>query len=59
MKAELEKKDYFTVLTEDETLSSMFTKEELKQLIDPASYTACAVFWLWKWQIKLKRQLQS
>ena len=39
MKAELENKDYFTVLTEDETLSSMFTKEELKQLIDPASYT--------------------
>ena len=44
MKAELENKDYFTVLTEDETLSSMFTKEELKQLIDPASYTGlCSV----------------
>lgn len=44
MKTELEGKDYFTVLSEDETLTSMFNKEELKQLIDPASYTGlCSV----------------
>lgn len=38
MKVELEGKDYLTVLREDETLTSMFTDEELKNMIDPASY---------------------
>lgn len=41
MKVELEGKDYYTVLKEDPTLSSMFTDEELKDMIDPASYTGC------------------
>lgn len=39
MKTELEGKDYYTVLVEDETISSMFSPEELKEMIDPASYT--------------------
>ncbi len=39
MKVELEGKDYLTVLREDETLTAMFTDEELKAMIDPASYT--------------------
>lgn len=39
MKVELEGKDYYTVLMEDETLTSMFTSEELKAMIDPANYT--------------------
>lgn len=44
MKVELEGKDYYTVLTEDEALTAMFTPEELKRMIDPASYTGiCGV----------------
>ncbi len=44
MKVELDGKDYYDVLIEDETLSSMFTAEELKSMIDPASYTGlCSV----------------
>lgn len=44
MKVELEGKDYYTVLTEDEVLAAMFTPEELKRMIDPASYTGiCGV----------------
>ena len=39
MKTELEGKDYYTVLVEDETISSMFSPEDLKEMIDPASYT--------------------
>ncbi len=39
MKTELEGKDYYTVLLEDPTISSMFSPEELRELIDPASYT--------------------
>lgn len=39
MKVEVDGKDYYTVLTEDETLTSMFTLEELKAMIDPANYT--------------------
>lgn len=39
MKVEIEGKDYYTVLMEDEALTSMFTAEELKNMIDPASYT--------------------
>lgn len=39
MKTELEGKDYYTVLLEDETLAAMFTPEELKEMINPASYT--------------------
>ena len=39
MKTELEGKDYYTVLLEDPTISSMFSAEELKEMIDPASYT--------------------
>lgn len=39
MKVEREGKDYYTVLQEDPTLRSMFTDEELKEMIDPASYT--------------------
>lgn len=39
MKTELEGKDYYTVLVEDEIISSMFSPEELKEMIDPASYT--------------------
>ena len=39
MKVELEGKDYLTVLMEDETLTSMFTTEELEAMIDPANYT--------------------
>uniref|UniRef100_UPI003261C844 hypothetical protein n=1 Tax=Clostridium sp. NkU-1 TaxID=1095009 RepID=UPI003261C844 len=44
MKAELEGKDYYQVLTEDEILASMFTADELKSMIDPANYTGlCSV----------------
>ena len=39
MKVEREGKDYYTVLREDPTIRSMFTDEELKEMIDPASYT--------------------
>ena len=39
MKVELEGRDYLAVLLEDETLTSMFTAEELKSMIDPANYT--------------------
>ncbi len=39
MKVELEGKDYYTVLMEDENITAMFTPEELKKMIDPASYT--------------------
>ncbi len=39
MKVEREGKDYYTVLREDPTIHSMFTDEELKEMIDPASYT--------------------
>lgn len=39
MKVELEGKDYLTVLTEDHTLTSMFSQEELKTMIEPANYT--------------------
>ena len=44
METELEGKDYYHVLTEDETLASMFTADELKSMIDPANYTGlCSV----------------
>lgn len=39
MKTEVDGKDYYTVLMEDETLTSMFTPEELKDMINPANYT--------------------
>lgn len=39
MKVELEGRDYLSVLLADETLTAMFTPEELKDMIDPASYT--------------------
>lgn len=39
MKVEIEGKDYYTVLMEDETLTSIFTPEELKAMIDPSNYT--------------------
>ncbi len=39
MKAEREGRDYYAVLREDETISSTFTDEELKKMIDPAQYT--------------------
>lgn len=44
MKVEQDGKDYYTVLLEDETLTSMFTAEELKEMINPANYTGiCGV----------------
>ncbi|MBE7721895.1 class-II fumarase/aspartase family protein [Lacrimispora indolis] len=44
METELEGKDYYHVLTEDVTLASMFTADELKSMIDPANYTGlCSV----------------
>ncbi len=44
MQAELEGKDYYTVLLEDETLAEMFSPEELSDMLKPASYTGlCAV----------------
>lgn len=39
MKVELEDKDYYTVLMEDETLTEMFSPQELKDMIDPRNYT--------------------
>ena len=39
MKTELEGKNYLQVLSDDEVLSSMFTKEELEKMIAPSSYT--------------------
>ncbi|MDD6467329.1 MAG: adenylosuccinate lyase family protein [Erysipelotrichaceae bacterium] len=39
MQVELDGKDYLQVLLEDEMISSMFTKEELEEMIDPAGYT--------------------
>ena len=44
MKTELEGKNYLQVLSDDEVLSSMFTKEELEKMIAPSSYTGiCSV----------------
>lgn len=44
MQTELEGKDYYTVLLEDETLAGMFSPEELSDMLKPASYTGlCAV----------------
>lgn len=44
MMVELEGNDYYHVLTEDETLASMFKADELKSMIDPANYTGlCSV----------------
>lgn len=44
MKVELEGKDYYQVLLENDTLSTMFTKAEIKTMIDPVSYTGqCSV----------------
>lgn len=39
MQVELEGRDYYEVLLADQTLSTMFSAEELKTMIDPASYT--------------------
>lgn len=39
MQVELEGKDYYEVLLEDQMLNTMFSAEELKTMIDPASYT--------------------
>ena len=39
MKTELKGKDYYTVLLEDSTISSMFSPEEIRKMIEPASYT--------------------
>lgn len=39
MAAELEGRDYYQVLVENETLGEMFTGEEIKTMIDPVSYT--------------------
>ncbi len=41
MKVELEGKDYLTVLLEDNYLTSLFTKEELEQMIKPENYVGC------------------
>ena len=44
MKVELEGRDYLSVLLEDEELTVMFSEEELRTMIDPASYTGlCSV----------------
>ena len=39
MKVELEGRDYLSVLLEDDGITSMFSEEELRSMIDPASYT--------------------
>lgn len=44
MEVELNGRDYYQVLTEDDTLTSMFTSEELKAMLNPGSYTGlCSV----------------
>lgn len=44
MKVELEGKDYFTVLKEDEILSANFTETELAEMIRPENYTGLCSF---------------
>lgn len=44
MKVELEGKDYFTVLKEDEILSANFTEAELAEMIRPENYTGLCGF---------------
>lgn len=44
MKVELEGKDYFTVLKEDEILSANFTEAELAEMIRPENYTGLCCF---------------
>ena len=39
MKVELEGRDYLSVLLEDDGITAMFSEEELRSMIDPASYT--------------------
>ena len=38
MLVEIEGKNYYDVLKEDETISSIFTNQELKDMIDPKNY---------------------
>lgn len=53
MMVELEGNDYYHVLTEDETLASMFTADELKSMIDPANYTGSAACLQRRWPRRL------
>lgn len=59
MKVEREGKDYYTVLQEDPTLRSMFTDEELKEMIDPASYTGLCGTIAVRWRRRPARKRRS
>ena len=44
MLAELDGKDYLTVLKEDPVLSDNFTDQELEEMIKPENYTGLSAF---------------
>lgn len=55
MLAELDGKDYLTVLKEDPVLSDNFTDQELEEMIKPENYTGHVLpFWPTVWQKKQK-----